>query len=443
MTSPDPTLPHAPPQAPIQNPRAASVIRILFIWFPAAIFFVGIITIGSALFFAHAALIVGPVLSLFLAFSFYQVLSVFAKRRGMMVLSYLETAIRLNLPIDPYLSAAERSERGVTADRLRSLRNFLAAGYPIGPSLAAAVPEIPARITSSITAAESLGQIQVTLSRAVEQDAKRRDHHLERRAFYRFYPIVLLGVVMLVVTGFSIFILPKFREIFKDFKVTLPPATEFLMNWTSFAVEDTPVALILLLVFGLAVFLSIAWFLNRVFTPQAGPRTSGYFADQLRWYTPLAHRLTRDRAMADICQLLSDSSRAGIPLPPALEQAATLDVNVHAKSKIRLWHDNLLRGAPTAAAAEAAGMPNLLVGLLNPASAQKSLAPENSANIFDFLARYYRARFSRLLILLQAAYEPAIILFMGLVVGFVAYSLFAPLVKLIQSVSGTFPENIL
>ena len=89
------------------------------------------------------------------------------------------------------------------------------------------------------------------------------------------------------------------------------------------------------------------------------------------------------------------------------------------------------------------GSPAPVSGLLVPAQSSRAANPENSANVYDFLARYYRARFSRLLILLQAAYEPAAILSLGLLVGFVVYSLFVPLVTLLDSVRKLYPETFL
>ena len=45
--------------------------------------------------------------------------------------------------------------------------------------------------------------------------------------------------VILLVIFFSIYVAPKFQEIFKDFRTTLPHATQVLFNIDHVLVEDT------------------------------------------------------------------------------------------------------------------------------------------------------------------------------------------------------------
>jgi type II secretory pathway component PulF len=162
--------------------------------------------------------------------------------------------------------------------------------------------------------------------------------------------------------------------------------------------------------------------------------------DAVLWHVPLAGRLSRDRSMAEVCRFLADTSRAGVPLPEALEQAEGLHINTRAREQVASWRLAILAGRPVAQAAEEAGMPRLVRGFLDNAAAPRAGGGENVANVFDFLARYYAGRFSRLWILLKAAYEPAALLLLGLLVGFVTYALFYPLVVLIEAVIGNYPQ---
>ena len=162
-----------PPPLPAATPPNG-LLMILFVWVPAAIFFTAIVTALTGFAFTAIGLIAGPMLSLFTAFSFYYVMLIARQRRGMTVLGYVETAVRLNLPLNEYLLAAQRSERGRTAQRLDALRFQLAGGTSVGAAIAGAVPEIPPRVTAAIIAAEPLGQLQVTLTRLSRKDAARR-----------------------------------------------------------------------------------------------------------------------------------------------------------------------------------------------------------------------------------------------------------------------------
>ncbi len=80
-------------------------------------------------------------------------------------------------------------------------------------------------------------------------------------------------------------------------------------------------------------------------------------------------------------------------------------------------------------------MASLLETLTGP-SRETSGDSTDASQIFTFLARYYRGRFSRTAIVLRAAFEPAVVIAMGLVVCFVVMAIFVPLPHLINAVMG-------
>ena len=44
------------------------------------------------------------------------------------------------------------------------------------------------------------------------------------------YPVLVMCVAFLIVTGLVVFIIPKFIEIFQDFNVQMPAPTQFLIT---------------------------------------------------------------------------------------------------------------------------------------------------------------------------------------------------------------------
>jgi type IV pilus assembly protein PilC len=416
--------------------RPSSKVMLWFVWLPAAVFFTGLITAVSALLFTSFGCIFGPMLALFVTIAFFQIMSSVRRRNGTVVLSYIEAAVRLNLPIFTFLLAARRSETGAVGRRLTSLCGLLARGISISGALPNAVPEIPRRITAAIAVAEPLGQLQVTLTRFVEQDFRRRPGTApDRNSFYRFYPMGVILMLVTLVTGFTVFIVPRFQEIFKDFKTTLPSSTLSLMTITHTLTEDRLVAPLFSIFIAICVCLAIALMLHHSITPAIPFTKRNTLCDLVAWYTPVARRLSVDHALAQVCQVLADSSRTAVPLPEALVHASALHINFKVREKLLRWRDALLQGNSPTLAAATAEMPPLIVGLLNPGEFPRASNPDNSVGVFEFLARYYRARFSRLLITLRAAYDPAVALILGLLVGFVVFALFSPLAALINEVN--------
>jgi type II secretory pathway component PulF len=90
------------------------------------------------------------------------------------------------------------------------------------------------------------------------------------------------------------------------------------------------------------------------------------------------------------------------------------------------------RGLALGEAARQAQLPVLMSGLLGTAH-----APPDVVAVLRFLARYYAARFSRVVVLLREAAVPVLALGAGGggVVATIALAVFVPIVRLIDTVS--------
>ncbi len=61
-------------------------------------------------------------------------------------------------------------------------------------------------------------------------DFKEKAQSLKRRVLGAMvYPVVVILVAIIIVTGIMVFIIPKFEKIFKDFNLDLPWPTQMLM----------------------------------------------------------------------------------------------------------------------------------------------------------------------------------------------------------------------
>jgi type IV pilus assembly protein PilC len=351
------------------------------------------------------------------------------QRRAAMTLAYLEQAARLNLPLSTMLRAAQQSERGMLHARLAGLRDLIDSGYPVGMALESAVPEVTMRQSSIIEAGERVGQLPLSLSRVVgEYTQQNRRENTADAAFQRAYPMVMLVAICSAASIFCIYVVPKYEQIFKDFGTRLPPMTQFLLD----IARTVGPEVILLLVLAY-VLISSGASLWRAFHPfQLAPggaimRTRDYLA----WFTPVLHGIERDRGLADVFQLLHDALSTGVPADKALTEAGQLGINAALAMRIHAWAARVTVGETLADGARNASLPAIVVGML--AAARTG---ETVIDVCGFLARYYRTRFSRTAAIVQGVHIPVIVLIFGLLVAFVALSMFLPLISLIQNISG-------
>jgi len=349
----------------------------------------------------------------------------------MRLLCYLEQATRLNLPLPELIGAAARGERGILSIRLTHLQRALAKGAPISLAMMSAAPELPERTVRIVGFAEQVGRLPQTLRRLVEQHAAAIQRRRHAQTLNWMYPFCVLAMLFLVVSGVMMFIVPKFEKIFEDFGIDLPAITKSVIHSALWMAGKLP-GQIVPGVFWFAILLLICAALV-VLRKFAG---SWSLSQAVFWYMPVACRPVRDRAMADLCYGLGQAAEAGVPLHTALDYAGRMTVNPVLAARIRRWQQNLADGLDQTQAAVRAGMPDLVGGMLATAPGE-----QGTAQVFDFLARYYGNRGDKLVTLFLAATEPIVVILMGVVVGFVVTGLFMPLVELIWNmvnVSGTW-----
>lgn len=328
-----------------------------------------------------------------------------AAQRTMVILSYLEQAVRLNLPLNKLLIAAEASEPGWIASRIRRMRRQLDHGQPLSDSLSRALPNTSRRTLGLMRAAEQTGRLGPELTLLLRHEQNRQSLGLARNSFLRRYPVAMTVVIVFIVSFITIFVMPKYQQIFHDFGVSLPPLTVLLIRFT-----DDPIQVMVIIAAAIMLLLSAQQLRQR-----------------LHWSGPLGW-FTTHRDLADICHVLAQQLRAGVPLPNAIHATADLSVSRPLKRKLTLWVTGIESGQPAFDAAKTAGLPGLISGL--------TLSDET----FEFLSRYYAGKFSRTMTLIRAAAIPVVTLCFGLVVALVALALFLPMVKLIETV-GAHPSS--
>ena len=346
------------------------------------------------------------------------------RRYGMMVLTYLEQIVSLNLPLPQMLAAAERGEGGRLGLRLGQLRWRIEAGDSVAAALEAAVPEVSSRGTSMISSAERVGRLPQILRYLVEQERRAQSRISSDWAALWGYLMTVFIFMFFVITWALVFIVPKFAAIFADFDTGLPPITTSLINfsnWLAGRGETVPAILPLL-----AVALTLGAVFLWMWLTEAGRFVLGH----LSWHLPVAHGFVRDRGFADVCRFLAEATEADVPLPRALEEAATIRVSPVIRSKVEDWARRCDRGESTADAAASAGVPAFMTGLL--ATAEQAVTVPQA---FAFLSRYYTGRLSRTREMLKSAGKPAAIFATTLPVAWIVIGLFQPLVALIGSMN--------
>lgn len=339
------------------------------------------------------------------------------------LLSYLDLATRLNLPLPEFLQALERSEGWTLGRRARQIGRDLRVGIGLGDALYTHVPEVPSYQSAIIWRGERIGRLRDAVARAAANaQHNERNTQDNRNDVALQYTLVMLIVLLGITSLVGIFIMPSFYEIFVDFDAPLPAMTEATFYW---AQRLSP---LLLVIVGFVLLLVTGWSTYNLF------HTSEIILGPIRrllgpilWHVPVLSNAFRDRALADACFGIEQAMRSGRPLPEAIDTACAPVESGVLERRFRRFAEHLRQGQPLQDAARRARMPALIVGMLG--SASTSATP---ADVFAFLARYYGERVSPLEAIVRATALPLATLAAAVCVAWVVLAMLYPLVILIE-----------
>jgi type IV pilus assembly protein PilC len=326
----------------------------------------------------------------------------------------LAAFVRAGIPLTDALHIVENGTenkrfRIVLGEVAEALRN----GRTLSEALQSHAAIFPAYYLGIIRSAEQTGQLDVVLtqlSHYMERDLESSQRLKSALAYPAVIACAAIGVVVLMAT----FVLPHLLTFFKQFGVKKPPlSARILLSVSDFFKHDwfvTPIVLV-------AAVLVLVWMKS---TPRGN-----VFRDRLRLRAWLIRDITRFAAVERFCRIIGAMLRAGVPLPEAMRAAIDSVNNAVFERKLEVVNEALLEGAGMAA-------PMAATGVFPLPALQMILVGEETGDLdhqLELAAEYYASELEYKLKKLMALFEPAIIVFMGVIVGFVA-------VTMIQSIYG-------
>lgn len=290
----------------------------------------------------------------------------------------------------------------------------LRTGDNLSTSVAAHSKAFPPFFVSMLSSAEETGQLAPVLGQIaayIERDieAKRK---IKSALIYPAVVVVLAVVAIAVLVGF---VLPRFVTFFKEFDAKLPLPTRILIAVSEFTVQY-------------GIFIALAIVVLVVGTGVARVRPKGRLVfDRVLLRLPLVAKVVTFAVVERFCRILSSMVQAGVPLPVALDLAATGASNRAFGAKLAVARRAMIEGAGLHGPLAASGMfPPAAVQMLRVGEETGTLE-ERLDEISTFYGKELEYRLKRLTDLL----EPAAVIVSGVLVGFVA-------VGIISAIYGVF-----
>lgn len=326
--------------------------------------------------------------------------------------------VRTGIPI---IDAVQIVEDGTANKRfkqiLTDIREQLGGGVPFSEALTPHESVFPPYYLGILRSAELTGQLDTVLDQLaiyIERDMETRSK-VKSALTYPAVVMVMSVITMLVMVSF---VLPRFVEFFKELDSKLPLPTRMLLGFADFFSN-----------FWWAVLLAIVAFVGFNLYSTRNERLRLIRArSMLR--LPVIGPILEYSAVERFCRIIAAMLRAGVPLPETMAAAIESTNNPVFVDRLRGARDEMLEG-------EGVAGPLARTEVFPAAALQMIRVGEETGTLdaqIESAANYYGRETEYKLKRLTDLFEPAVVIFMGFVVGFVAVALISAMYGVLQGV---------
>ena len=338
------------------------------------------------------------------------------KRELLMLTSQL--AVMCETGVD-LAEAIEESAQHCTHHELRkallTVHSNLSQGQAISEALAGQSHVFDATYVASLAAGEASGQMAEVLTRMT--DVLRSEIRLQSMLkTVMAYPLVLAALSTVVLGVLLFFVLPRFGEIFVDMKVPTPASTRMLLALSESLRSDTWIWL------GAATCATVA--VIQIWRSQRFRRQM----DLLLLNGALIRGVTQSLSTGRAFRLLGTMLQSGVPLLEAIQLVRSSIKNSAFRELFNLLEVEVLNG-------RGIGIALASTTFVPGGAARMVLTAERTGRlgqVMEKVGSFYEDDGERRLQELSKYLEPAIIIGMGCLVGFVVTSIMLPMLSLSQ-----------
>ena len=322
--------------------------------------------------------------------------------------------LKAGVPINRALTTLQaQTSNAAFAELISEISKEISSGKPLHETLARYPRHFPPLYTSMVRAGETGGFLEDVLHRLatfIDKDADLRSRLKAALA----YPALLIVLGTAAIIFLMVFFIPRFSEIFVKLGSQLPWSTRVVMG-VSYFMRDywmVPVSL--------AVLLPVVW--ARFTSTFAGRHT----VDRIKLAMPVYGDVTRKSAIARFTRTLGTLLKSGVPILSGLAIAKEAMGNAVLMRDIEEAAAGVKQGRSLAEILRRSrGFPAMVVDMI--------AVGEESGNLDEVLvnlADSYDNQVDRSVKVFISLFEPALLVVMASIVGFVVISMLLPVFTL-------------
>ncbi|MDZ4743940.1 MAG: type II secretion system F family protein [Verrucomicrobiota bacterium] len=336
----------------------------------------------------------------------------------------LATMVDAGIPLIQSLTALYEQSDPKKAAGMRKVLQDVISTVEKGSSLFEAFSKHPKvfdkLFVSMVKAGEAAGLLAPILARLASYlEASERLRKKVKSAMT--YPVVVIGLSILITMFLIVKVVPVFANVFKDFGAKLPAPTQFLVDISDFFRSPLGFIATPLVVGG--IYFGIKAFLNS---------TSGrWWWDGYKFKLPVFGELVRKITLTRFARTFAQLIRSGVPILEVMQIVGASSGNVQVEASIKRVSATVERGDPLATGlAKEPLFPPVLIRMI-----QAGEATGKVDAMLDKIADFWDEEIEATLGALTSLLEPIMIVVLGVIIGGIVVALFLPIFKLSEVVS--------
>ncbi|MCW5890086.1 MAG: type II secretion system F family protein [bacterium] len=324
------------------------------------------------------------------------------------------TMINAGLPIMQCLQIlAGQTENKVFRKTINDLRDDVESGSTLADA-AKKHPTVFSELYTSLVQAGEIGGILDTILQRLAQYLEKAAQLKSKIKGAMIYPACIVMAAVLVTAILLIFVIPVFAEVFQSFGADLPAPTQFVINLSNFVI-------------------AYVWYLAMIPVIAAVGFRMAYRTDKGRMQIdrialriPVFGELIRKSSVARFTRTLSTLVSSGVPILDALNITARTAGN-------KVIEKALFEARQSIASGRTIAEPLIEAKVFPPMVCQMIAVGETTGALDAMLGKiadFYDDEVDNTVANLMSLLEPAVILFLGVVIGGLVVSMYLPIFKL-------------
>lgn len=338
-----------------------------------------------------------------------------SKRDLVFFFKQLAFMLRAGLPMIHALNISHKQFTGRLHFIIEELVQEVEAGSPLSTAMKKYKTDVfPPIVANMVMAGERTGGLDAVMLRLGE--------HLEKKLALRsqtisamIYPVIVVIAAVGVVAFLLAVIIPKFAAFLTARGKRLPAPTQLLIDMSDFVVNYGLYMLGVLIILAIIIGVYYATLRGKL------------MIDKLLLRVPVIGKLLTHSAMADFSWSLSMMLRSGLTAFEGLNISSKVIGNRYISDHLSTAAEKIRVGKDLSSSIEGKGIPDLIPQMT--AVGEQTGALDH---ILNELGGFYEERLDTGVKRMAALIEPAMILVIGIIVGFVYYAFFMALFSLVK-----------